>query len=61
METSRKKPQPRKYSLFEKVNGKWTRISQFAFYKQTAVSHWQGQLIAGSFSGRHLELRPVKS
>lgn len=50
---------PRLYSLFEKIDGRWIRISQFAFIKATAVQHWQGQLLSGYFSGRHLELRAL--
>ena len=35
-----------RYSLFEKVNGKWVRISQSSYYKQDAVRLYQNALLA---------------
>ena len=50
----------RYYALFEKVNGKWERLSAAAYYKETAVFIWQNALLEGFFNGKQRELRPVK-
>jgi hypothetical protein len=49
----------RLYSLFEKRGTKWVRISTNALFKESAVRHWQGQLLSGYFEGKRLELRPL--
>lgn len=58
MKTARK---PRLYSLFEKREGKWVRISDSAFDKQTAIRVFQSRLLDGVFSGITRELRVVKN
>lgn len=50
----------RLYSLFEKRDGRWVRVSEFALPKATAVQHWQSRLLDAFFANVHLELRPVK-
>ena len=51
----------RLYSLFEKREGKWVRISTYAFTKTVAVKHYQNRLLDGLFSGVTRELKVVKS
>lgn len=57
--------QTRLYSLFEKQDGKWVRISELAFKKSSAVRVFQGALLAGVFGGPTVkgvrELRVVKN
>jgi hypothetical protein len=50
----------RRYSLFEKIDGKWVRLTSTSYLKQMAVHNYQSILISGSLNGHHLELRPVK-
>lgn len=51
----------RLYSIFEKKDGKWERLSTLALFKDAAVRHWQSILLGGALSGRIIELRVVKS
>lgn len=52
----------RKYSLFEKREGKWVRISELAYKKSTAIRVFQSALLAYAFGHSQYvrELRPVK-
>lgn len=50
---------PRLYSLYRKEGAKWVRISERAYPKQTAIRVYQDRLLAGFFSGEHVELRPI--
>lgn len=50
---------PRLYSLFEKREGKWVRISDSAFHKQTAIRVYQSMLLDGAFNGITRELRVI--
>jgi hypothetical protein len=50
----------RLYGLFEKIDGKWVRLHPTMGYtKETAVRVFQGALLDGFFSGRHIELRTL--
>lgn len=49
----------RNYSLFEKLEGKWQRMTSIAMPKQAAVRFFQNQLLSGSMQGRNMALRPV--
>ncbi len=49
----------RTYSLFEKIDGRWYRLSRFSYSLKAARSNWQTSLILGSTSGHYMELRPV--
>ncbi len=49
----------RTYSLFEKVEGKWMRLSPYSYKLGIARSFWQNALITGSSTGHHMELRPA--
>lgn len=51
--------QQRMYSLFERFEGKWVRISSVAYPKKEAVYVYQNRLLSGCLSGRKMELRPV--
>lgn len=51
--------QKRLYSLFEKTNGKWVRVTDRAYTKQTAIRVFQDKLLEGFFAGRKTELRPI--
>ena len=51
----------RLYSLFEKQDGKWVRLTSLSFKKSTAVKFFQGLLLDGIlYLGKKRELRPVK-
>lgn len=50
----------RTYSLFTKdEGGRYTRLSGLAFRKPIAVRHFQNALLAGSFMGCAMSLRPA--
>lgn len=49
----------RRYALFEKVDGKWVRRSEYAYFKASAVQLFQGTLISTFFEGKNFGLRPV--
>lgn len=52
METEmRKGNRGRKYSLFEKQNGKWVRMTPNAYHLATARQVWQTALLAAAFGG----------
>ena len=57
METLKRK---RRYSLYEKRDNKWVRISDMSFLKKDAVRIFQGALLSGALSGVRRELKPVK-
>jgi len=52
------------YALFEKQNGRWVRISSFAYRKSSAVRIFQGALLAPFLGGESFRgvrsLRPVE-
>lgn len=52
---------PRLYSLFFKQGRYWDRISSGAFRKDLAIRYYQNILLAASFRGVRVELRPVKN
>ena len=47
----------RYYSLYEKQNGKWVRISDASYPKAVAVRYFQNALLNAAFSGITRELR----
>jgi len=49
----------RHYSLFEKKNGRWMRVSNFAYYKPQAVRVFQTSLLNAVFFGIEQSLRVV--
>lgn len=49
----------RKYALYEKIDGRWHRLSTTAYTKPVAVRVFQSRLIEMSCSGRIPALRPV--
>lgn len=51
----------RLYSLFEKQNGKWVRISNYSYTKSSAVKIYQNALLAYAMGECNNErsLRPV--
>lgn len=57
MKTKRKS---RKYSLYQKVEGRWRRVSAYAARKSEAVRVFQNRLLEGACSGLKLELRLIK-
>lgn len=50
----------RLYSLFEKVDNKWVRLSPFAYSLEICRRWFRDRLLNGSLEGRHMALRPVK-
>lgn len=50
----------RLYSLYEKRDGRWIRLSEASYIKQTAIRVFQSDLLNGFFEGRRVELRPVR-
>jgi hypothetical protein len=51
----------RLYSIFEKRNGRWVRISPLAYAKADAVHVFQTALLDhGVLAGKVRELRPVR-
>ena len=61
METEmRKGNRGRTYSLFEKQDGKWVRLTPNAYYLATARNVWQMALLAAALSGTKVRsLRPA--
>lgn len=49
----------RMYSLFERRDGKWVRLSPLATKKDAAVRLWQTALLATAFGGPERSLRVV--
>lgn len=49
------------YSLFEMRDGKWVRISMYAFYLKIARNLFQDVLLDGAMTGVRRELRKVQS
>ena len=56
MKTSKRR---RRYSLFEKVDGKWVRRSDYAYFKDSAIQIYQSTLLSTYFEGKEYALRPV--
>jgi len=50
----------RMYSLFERKDGKWVRISMYAFYFKIARALFQTTLIEAALVGKEMMLRPVR-
>ena len=55
-----KQMNPRRYSLFVKDGKHYHRLSSIALQKASAVKVFQNALLAGSFTGYSMYLRPVK-
>jgi hypothetical protein len=51
---------PRSYSLFEKVDGKWVRLSKMSYRLDVARRAFQTALLNGCLTGHHMALRPVE-
>jgi hypothetical protein len=51
----------RLYSLFELREGKWVRISFYAFYLKVARNLYQDMLIEGAMTGVQRMLKPVRN
>lgn len=52
----------RKYSLYEKIDRKWVRVSDFSYPLQTARRVYQSSLLAAAmgYSPNPKRLRPVE-
>jgi len=50
----------RLYSLFVKENGTWFRLSSAQLPLDSARRIFQNSLLAGTFNGKEMGLRPVK-
>lgn len=50
----------RRYSLFEKRNGKWVRISFYAYTLKIARNLYQDIMFNGALSGKDMMLRAVR-
>jgi len=50
----------RLYSVFEKKDGKWERLTTLAFKKEAAIRIFQNILLGGSCAGKEMALRVVK-
>jgi hypothetical protein len=56
----RKGNRGRTYSLFEKQDGRWVRLTPNAYYLATARNVWQMALLAAAMSGTKVRsLRPA--
>lgn len=51
----------RLYALYEKRDGKWIRLSQFAWVKESAVRIFQSQLLAPCIGGTNEVVRGIRS
>lgn len=50
----------RKYSLFEEINGKWTRISEHEYPLRAAVHVFQNRLLANALGYENCGPRMLK-
>lgn len=50
----------RMYSLFEKRDGQWVRISSYAYFLKVARNLFQDTMINAFFEGKEQMLRPVR-
>ena len=52
----------RRYSLYQKINNHWVRVSSLTFTKSNAVRVFQNHLLGAIMHGApRTELRPIKS